>query len=121
MKHLLVIDEDPASRESFVSAFEDTDYEVVLVDSGEKGIETAQSTPCDLVFVDLALPDMNGAQTVRKLRELSETLPIFVMTTAQETSLHELDHVRKKGLPFHLVRKPIGQIEMQALVYSVLG
>ena len=120
-KRILVIDNESESRESFAHAFEDMDYGVSLVDSGDKGLDIVRSEGCDLAFVDLSLEGVSGAQIVRKLRELSVDLPIFVMTTAREASLHELDQVRREGIPFHLVRKPIGQIEIQAFCHSVLG
>ena len=120
-KRILVIDDEAESLESFAQAFEDMDYGVSLVDSGDKGLDIVRGEGCDLAFVDLSLKGVNGAQIVRRLRELSADLPIFVMTTAHEASLRELDQVRREGIPFHLVRKPIGQIEIQALCHSILG
>lgn len=119
-KNILVIDDEEAIRRSFVLALEDTGYVVTTVDSGEKGIEAVKEGNFHLVFLDLKMPGMNGAQVLQKLREISLTLPVYIVTSFHKKFLAELDVVRKKGLPFQLLRKPIGSNEIRALAQSVL-
>ena len=120
-KHcILVIDDEPAIRRSFELALEDSGYQVTTVDSGEKGVDEVNNHNYKLVFLDLKMPGMNGVQTLRKIREFSMSLPVYIVTAFHKEFLMELDDVRKEGLPFQLLRKPIGSIEILALAQSVL-
>ena len=117
---ILVIDDEHAIRRSFELALEDSGYHVTTVDSGEKGVLEVKNNAYKLVFLDLKMPGMNGVQTLRQIRELSMNLPVYVVTAFHKEFLMELDDVRKAGLPFQLLRKPIGSVEILALAQSVL-
>ena len=119
-KNILVIDDEMAVRRSFELSLEDSGYNVVTVDSGEKGVLEFQKNPYQLVFLDLKMPEMTGVETLKKLRGFSLTVPIYIVTAFHKEFLNELDSVRKLGLEFQLVCKPIGCPEIQALAQSVL-
>lgn len=119
-KDILVIDDEPAIRRSFELALEDSGFNVTTVDTGEKGIEEVKKHQYRLVFLDLKMPGMNGAETLIQIRKLSMNLPIYIVTAFHKEFLVELDDIRKKGIPFQLLRKPIGSIEILAVAKSVL-
>ncbi|MDF1757965.1 MAG: response regulator [Legionellaceae bacterium] len=118
-KRILVIDDEEAVRRSFELALEDTGFELTTVDSGAKGVKEVVNG-YDLVFLDLKMPNMNGVETLKKIREFSLSLPVYIVTAFHKEFLIELDEVRKIGLEFQLLRKPIGSVEIQTLVQSVL-
>ena len=119
-KRILVIDDEAAVRRSFELALEDSGYDVTTVDRGEKGVEEVLTNRYQLVFLDLKMPGMNGVKTLQKIREFSMSLPVYIVTAFHREFLMELDDVRKAGLPFQLLRKPIGSVEILALAQSVL-
>ncbi len=119
-KKILVIDDEFSVRRSFELALEDSTYIVISVDSGEKGIEQLNQSRFDLVFLDLKMPGMNGAQTLREIRKLDSKIPVYIVTAFHKEFLVDLEDVRKDGLPFQLLRKPIGSIEILALAQSIL-
>ena len=119
-KRILVIDDEQAVRRSFELALEDSPYYVTTVDRGEKGIEEIQKKSYQLVFLDLKMPGMNGVETLQKIRELFPSLPVYIVTAFHKEFLTELDDVRKAGLQFQLLRKPIGSVEILAIAQSVL-
>ena len=119
-KRILIIDDDEAVRRSFELALEDSGYPVTTVDRGEKGVEEVKKNIYQLVFLDLKMPGMNGVKTLQKIREFSATLPVYIVTAFHKEFLVELDEVRKEGLLFQLLRKPIGSVEILALAQSVL-
>ena len=119
-KHILVIDDEEAVRRSFELALEDSGYMVTSVDNGASGVSEVKNNSYQLVFLDLKMPGMNGVKTLQKIREISMSLPIYVVTAFHKEFLIELDEVRKAGLPFQLLRKPIGSVEILALAQSVL-
>jgi CheY-like chemotaxis protein len=119
-KNILVIDDEEAVRRSFELALEDTDYNVTTVDGGAKGVQEVESKSYQLVFLDLKMPEMNGVKTLQGIRKLYPKLPVYIVTAFHKEFLTELEDVRKEGLQFQLLRKPIGNVEIQALAQSVL-
>ena len=120
VKHILVIDDDEAVRRAFELALEDSGYEVTLVDGGQKGVDEVQKNIYDLVFLDLKMPGMDGVATLKKIRAFSMTLPVYIVTGFHREFLAGLDEVRQAGLPFQLLRKPVGSVEILALAHSAL-
>lgn len=119
-KNILVIDDERAVRRSFELALEDTDYKIKTVECGEEGIQAVEDNDFQLIFLDLKMPGMNGVQTLKGIRKLKPTVPVYIVTAFHKEFLSELDEVRKEGLQFQLLRKPIGSVEIQTLAQSVL-
>lgn len=55
-------------------------WSVDHVDNGELGLEYAQSTPYDVILLDLILPGIQGQEVCRKLRARKSTTPILMLT-----------------------------------------
>ena len=54
-------------------------YTTCKADNGRSGLETAQSGECDLVLLDVMLPELNGLEVLRRLRRTSN-LPVIMLT-----------------------------------------
>jgi PAS domain S-box-containing protein len=79
-KTALVVDDNPANRilmERILGAFGCT---VLSAASGEEALRVADTSPCDLVFMDIQLPGMNGIEAMRKLRERGARGPFVALT-----------------------------------------
>ncbi len=81
MPTILIVDDDPASRDLACLELQSIDDTRVLhADHAEAALKIlAQDTP-DLVVTDLMLPDASGIDLIRKVREQFPTLPIILMT-----------------------------------------
>jgi len=108
---VLVVEDDAALRGLLVSALPAHGYKVLDVPTGADGLrDVAQYVP-DVVLLDLGLPDMDGIDWIRKVREWS-ALPVVVLTArGQEASKVEAldagadDYLTKPfGLPELLAR-----------------
>ncbi len=80
---ILVVDDDPSIRMLYKEELEDEGYDVVVASSGEQAIELFQRENPDLVTLDILMPDMDGIQVLRKMKEIKPRLPI-VMSTAYD-------------------------------------
>ena len=60
MQRLLFIEDDQHIRKALKLALEDEGYEIVEASDGIKGLSAFESTPVDLVLLDLRLPDLSG-------------------------------------------------------------
>lgn len=55
-------------------------YLIEAASSGDEAISIATSSPVDIILLDLGLPDMNGIEVCKKLRELGISVPILILT-----------------------------------------
>jgi CheY-like chemotaxis protein len=93
---VLVVDDEEFVRETLAEMLVDLDHRVVTVDGGREALEKVSSGNFDLVFTDLAMPEMDGWETARAIRKSRPGLPVVLVTgygaTAQPP-LGELDLV----------------------------
>lgn len=66
---LLLIEDEPAMQRLLEIAFEGEGYRVIVAATGSRGLVEAATRNPDLVVLDLGLPDMEGLEVLRKLRE----------------------------------------------------
>ena len=93
---VLVVDDEEFVRETLAEMLVDLDHRVVTVEGGREALQKVSSGDFDLVFTDLAMPEMDGWETARAIRKSRPGLPIVLVTgygaTAQPPS-GELDLV----------------------------
>ena len=83
---LLVVDDNPISREMAINSLTEFGFVVQCVDSGNVAIETlkkANSGDFDAILMDIQMPDVNGYEATKKIRSLSKwasKIPIIGMT-----------------------------------------
>ncbi len=76
---VLVVDDDPPIRRFLKAGLENEGYTLVEAATGQDGIAQAATRAPDLVLLDLGLPDVDGFEVVRRIREWSG-MPIIVLT-----------------------------------------
>ena len=116
MTKLLVIDDEPALRDTLAYALRQEGFEVELRADGNSGLDAALANGFDLVILDLMLPGLPGAEVCRRLRAESP-IPI-VMLTARGA---EVDRV--VGLEIgadDYVTKPFSMAELVGRVRAIL-
>ncbi|HSF18567.1 MAG TPA: sigma-54 dependent transcriptional regulator [Vicinamibacteria bacterium] len=77
---ILVVDDQPAIRESMVITFRREGYDVSAAESGEQALDLLQRTPFDLVVTDLRLGGIDGIEVLRRCKELFPDTEVVVMT-----------------------------------------
>jgi two-component system, OmpR family, response regulator RegX3 len=116
MTRVLVVDDEPALRDSLGYALRQEGFDVELREDGDAGLEAALEDPFDLVILDLMLPGTPGTEVCRRLRAES-AIPI-VMLTAKGA---EIDRVL--GLEIgadDYVTKPFSMAELIGRVRAIL-
>jgi PAS domain S-box-containing protein len=93
---VLVVDDEEFVRETLAEMLVDLDHRVVTVEGGREALLKVSSGDFDLVFTDLAMPEMDGWETARAIHKQKPGLPVVLVTgygaTAQPPS-GELDLV----------------------------
>ena len=77
---ILVIDDEPAVRETLAEMLEVMGHRVFLADSGHNALQTLAGNNCDLVFTDLAMPEMDGWETSREIRKRWPNMNVVLVT-----------------------------------------
>jgi two-component system KDP operon response regulator KdpE len=76
---LLLIEDEPQVRRFLRSSLEPAECKVLEASTGEAGLEMAVSRHPDVILLDLGLPDLDGLEVTRRLREWTAT-PIIVLS-----------------------------------------
>jgi two-component system KDP operon response regulator KdpE len=116
-KKILVIDDDPAFVRGVGQALTRRGYEVLSASSGGDGLRLLFTQRPDMVLLDVVMPGMDGCQTCRRIRDISD-VPIIMLTAGEKT---EDDVVR--GLDCgadDYVIKPVGSKELVARMRAVM-
>ena len=105
----LVVDDDPAARAFMVQAIERHGWRCLAVDSGAEALARLSDENFDLIFLDLAMPVMNGAQTFRGIRGLDPSANVVIVTGYPDS--HLMAEALEVG-GFSLMPKPFGLEEL---------
>lgn len=82
---ILVVDDELAIRRFLRTALDAHGYKVFEVASGREAIQAATAQKPDLILLDLGLPDIDGVEVIRQLREWMQT-PIIVLSVREQES-----------------------------------
>src|SRR5579875_1716348 len=113
---ILVVDDDPKIRRLLKVGLHSTDYPVVEAANGAEALRQVEKKKPWLVLLDLMLPDMDGLDVLRRIRELSP-VPIVII------SAKGADNDRIRGLQLgadDYVTKPFNPNEVVERVKAVL-
>jgi PAS domain S-box-containing protein len=77
---ILVVDDEPAVRETLAEMLEAMGHRVLLAEGGQHALQTLAGNNCDLVFTDLAMPDMDGWETSRAIRKRWPEMNVVLVT-----------------------------------------
>jgi two-component system KDP operon response regulator KdpE len=115
-RRILVVDDEPGILVYVGANLRAQGYEVVTVRHGQGALEAAGLHPPDVIILDLAMPVMDGFETLRRLREWSNS-PVIVLSAHAD----EADKVRALDLGADdYLTKPFGVDELLARVRVAL-
>ncbi len=77
---VLIVDDEVAIRESLETLLEMEGYQVATATSGEECLARIAEQPFDLILLDYALPERNGLEILKDLRERDPQLPVIMVT-----------------------------------------
>jgi two-component system KDP operon response regulator KdpE len=113
---VLVVDDEPPIRKLLRMGLSTQGYEILDAPDGKTALELAGQKP-DLVILDLGLPDIQGLELLRLIRERNESVPIVVLSSRGDegAKVQALD----SGADDY-VTKPFGMEELLARIRAAL-
>jgi DNA-binding response OmpR family regulator len=117
-KKILIVDDDPAMVRLLSQVLTKKGYAVLESSNGQDALRLLYKDKPDLVLLDVVMPAMDGWQTCSRIRDVSSTIPIIILTGRRKT---EEDVVRglDYGADDYLI-KPVGNKELTARVQAML-
>jgi DNA-binding response OmpR family regulator len=80
VEKILFIDDDKMLAETFSIILEMEGYETYIANTGKQGIKLVKLKNPNYVFIDLNMPDINGIEIVKKIKEIQMITRIFMIT-----------------------------------------
>jgi len=82
MPKILLVEDNEMNRDMLSRRLTRKGYEVAIAVDGREGVETAKAGTYDLILMDMSLPEIDGWEATRLLREAAETksVPIIALT-----------------------------------------
>jgi UDP-3-O-[3-hydroxymyristoyl] N-acetylglucosamine deacetylase len=121
---VLVVDDEASIRRSLEGVLKDEGFSVVLAEDGESAIRILMNTRPALVLLDIWMPGMDGLETLRKIKEIHQDLPVVMIsghatisTAVAATRLGAMDFLEKPldlSGTIQLVRRVLNQAETPA-------
>lgn len=117
MFHILVADDDKHTRMLLRAVLESENYTVSTAENGEQALELLDREHIDLVILDVMMPEMDGYEFTRIVRQTDSTLPILMVTAKH------LPEDEKKGFLVgtdDYITKPIDEEKLLLRIKALL-
>lgn len=110
-KRILVVDDDALNLRRTQMILE-KQYDVVLAESGEQAIAKVIHQDFDLILLDIAMPEMDGLETYKRMKNYSVDIPVIFLTASGHEEdvlsairLGAINYLKKPFLPQELLRR----------------
>lgn len=117
MTHILLIEDNPGFAEGLRQNLEFDGYRVTVASDVATSGRALTADPPDLIILDLMLPDGNGYDVLRTIRERDSVTPVLLLTALSEEA-HKVRGFRLGADDY--VTKPFGLLELLARIESLL-
>ncbi len=115
--NILVVDDEEVIRLLFRETLEELGHTVIAVGTSSEGLELVRQRDFALVFLDLKMPGMDGAELFRQIKTIKPKLPVTIITGYPDSDM--MARALEQG-PFGVMNKPFGESDIVAAVASFL-
>lgn len=113
---VLVVDDDPDIRELLVQVLDQAGHDVLTAETGLEAVDVVRAADPDLVTLDLSLPDLDGTEVCRRLREFTDAY--VIMITGRSSEIDRLVGLEVGADDY--MSKPFSPREVRARVAALL-
>ena len=117
---ILIVDDTPDNLLVLFSFLEEKGFKVLLAEDGESALQIAQSKAPDLILLDVLMPEVDGFETCRRLKEKPSTkeIPVIFLTALSET-VNKVQGFKLGGVDY--ITKPSEQEEVLVRIQTHLN
>jgi DNA-binding NtrC family response regulator len=117
LAQILVIDDDKAMRDACYQILSRQGYQVELAGSARQGLSLLERSSFDVILLDLVMPDLDGLETLKKIRSLDPEVEVIIIT-GYGTIQSAVEAI--KAGAFHFLSKPFVPDDLRHLVSRAL-
>lgn len=117
---ILLIDDYADVRRMLRMALEDAEIEVTEAENGVVGLELAKNDTFDLIITDLLMPEKEGIETIRELRQVDSEIPVIAITGGGPMPPDRLIEVARKLGANAGLSKPVDPDELTELAQKLI-
>jgi excisionase family DNA binding protein len=116
-RKILVIDDEKVIRTLIKETLEELGHEVALAESGAEGLKLVKEQDLDLVFLDLKMPGMDGAEVFKHIKSIKPKLSVIIITGYPESDI--MARALSHG-PFEIMNKPFSESDVISAVSNFI-
>lgn len=110
-KCILVVDDDAMNLKRTEMILK-KEYDVLLAESGREALEKSKTEKIDLILLDIAMPEMNGIETFKRMKDASVEVPVIFLTASgyeddvrTAIDLGAVNYLKKPFFPQELLKR----------------
>ena len=112
---ILVVDDEPLVGELFKESLNENIYQVTITLSSLEALELIGNRHFDLIFLDLVMPELDGAELFRRIRQINKKLPVAIITGYPDSDM--MRRAMEHG-PFTVIKKPFTGDDILNIIHS---
>lgn len=112
-KKLLIVDDQYGIRILLNEVFQKEGYQTFQASNGMQALQIVEQDRPDLVLLDMKIPGMDGIEILKRLKEMDQTIEVFIMTAYGELDM--IQQAKDLGARTHFA-KPFDIDEIRAAV-----
>lgn len=116
---ILICEDNEKNRKLMKDILDYHGFEVFLAGNGIEGIKMAQEIIPDLILMDMQMPEMDGSEAIKKIRNISETRHIKIIVITSFAMVADKEKALLAGADYYLT-KPINTRTLPSLIRSII-
>ena len=117
---ILLVDDNVTNLQVLFQALSTENFELLVAQSGEQALDTAEEARPDLILLDVKMPGIDGFETFRRLKDSTGTESIPVIFLSAHANVESIDQAKEIGAAGYLT-KPLDLDEVLSLVRQTLA
>ena len=115
-KKILIVEDEPMSVLLIQQILKSYQFELIVATNGIDAIEKFKNNEISLVIMDLYMPEMDGFEASKRIKQISKDTPIIVIST---TTIAEDDLKKDIGIDYFLA-KPLNVTKFKDFIHMLL-
>lgn len=117
---VLIVDDEPNILLSLEFLMKKNNYQVFIGRNGKEALETLEQHPIDLIILDIMMPEVDGLEVCRRIRENAATQSMKVIFLSAKIKQEEIDAGYAAGADLYIT-KPFSTRKIMAEVKNMLS
>ncbi len=115
---VLVVEDNAVNQRVAQKTLEHLGHRVTIAGTGNEAVELASTTPFEVILMDLQLPDLDGTEAARRIREHARRVPIIALTA--DATAEDRERCINAGMNDHL-SKPLRRADLERMLRRWCG